>query len=801
MTVAPADNLVTVTIDGVEVAVPKGTLVIRAAEQAGVAIPRFCDHPLLEPVGACRQCLVEIPDAGNGRGFPKPQPSCTMTVADGMRVETQQTSEPAARAQRDVLELMLINHPLDCPICDKGGECPLQNQALEHGRGQSRYDGVKRTYAKPIPLSPQLLLDRERCVLCARCTRFAEQISGDPLIGLLERGAKQQIGAFDGVPYNSYFSGNVVQICPVGAITSQAYRFAARPFDLVSTVTTCEHCAAGCQLRVDHRHYEVKRRQAGDDPAANQEWSCDVGRFAFASARGDDRLTRPLRRGPDGLEPAAWPDAIDAVAAALSRAQGRVGLQTGGRLTLETALSYARFAHAVLGTADVDFRARPQSPEEAQFLAAAVAGRGPGQAVSYADLDRARRVVLVGFEPEDESPIVFLRLRRAVLRHGLKVQVVAPLLSPGSRKLSAQLIPAPPGAEAAALAGLEGLDADCVILVGERLAGSPGALSALLAVARSSAAAWAWIPRRAGELAALEAGLLPGLLPGGRPWDDPGARAQLAAAWGIENWPPAPGRSAVEQFQAVLDGQLSVLVLGGLELADLPDPALARRAIEKADFVLSLEQRRSEIAQLADVVLPVGLLEETSGTFIDWQRRFRPVAQVVDRPRSGLTEIRLLSVLAQALGSDLGWRDAAGAAAAWDGLPAWTGPSPAPPAVPVPAADRSAAAGAGLRLASWRELIDDSRRLDRADELAASARPVAVRLSPATAARLGLDRPGAGPVELVGPAGSARFDLVLDSSLVDDVVWAPARAPGDRSLAGLGLAPGDPVRLSSGGDQ
>ncbi|MDR1078064.1 MAG: (2Fe-2S)-binding protein, partial [Propionibacteriaceae bacterium] len=234
MTVAPADNLVTVTIDGVEVSVPKGTLIIRAAELAGVAIPRFCDHPLLEPVGACRQCLVEIPDAGNGRGFPKPQPSCTMPVADGMQVKSQQTSTQAAQAQRDVLELMLINHPLDCPICDKGGECPLQNQALEHGPGQSRYDGVKRTYPKPIALSPQLLLDRERCVLCARCTRFSEQISGDPLLGLLERGAKQQVGVWSDAPYNSYFSGNVVQICPVGALTSQAYRFSARPFDLVS---------------------------------------------------------------------------------------------------------------------------------------------------------------------------------------------------------------------------------------------------------------------------------------------------------------------------------------------------------------------------------------------------------------------------------------------------------------------------------------------------------------------------------------------------------------------------------------
>ena len=245
--VAPKPDLVTLTIDDVPVSVPKGTLIIRAAEMIGTAIPRFCDHPLLDPVGACRQCLVDIPDAGNGRGFPKPQASCTMPVAEGMVVRTQVSSPVAKRAQEGILELLLINHPLDCPICDKGGECPLQNQALSNGRGESRYGGVKRTYPKPVNVSAQILLDRERCVLCARCTRFSEQISGDPFIALVERGALQQVGFYEQDPYDSYFSGNVVQICPVGALTSAAYRFQARPFDLKSTTTTCDHCAGGCE--------------------------------------------------------------------------------------------------------------------------------------------------------------------------------------------------------------------------------------------------------------------------------------------------------------------------------------------------------------------------------------------------------------------------------------------------------------------------------------------------------------------------------------------------------------------------
>ena len=298
--VVPTDG-VTLFVDGIQVTVPKGTMAIRAAEQLGIAIPRFCDHPLLDPMGACRQCMVEVPDAGNGRGFPKPQASCTLEVAPNMRIQTQKTSAVATKAQSGILELLLINHPLDCPICDKGGECPLQNQAMTNGRGESRYEGVKRTFPKPVSISKLVLLDRERCVLCARCTRFSEQISGDPFIALVERGALQQVGFYADQPYDSYFSGNVIQICPVGALTSADYRFRSRPFDLVSTATTCEICASGCQLRTDHRHFKVMRRLAGNAPEVNEEWSCDRGRFAFHSGRGDDRLTRPLVRKGDKL--------------------------------------------------------------------------------------------------------------------------------------------------------------------------------------------------------------------------------------------------------------------------------------------------------------------------------------------------------------------------------------------------------------------------------------------------------------------------------------------------------------------
>jgi NADH-quinone oxidoreductase subunit G len=429
---------VTLTIDGVEVSVPKNTLVIRAAERIGVQIPRFCDHPLLAPVGACRQCLVEVPDAGNGRGMPKPQASCTMTVAEGMVVNTQATSPVADKAQQGQMEFLLINHPLDCPVCDKGGECPLQNQAMSNGRGETRFTGSKRVYPKPINISAQVLLDRERCVLCARCTRFSEQIAGDPFIALIERGALQQVGIYEKEPFESYFSGNTIQICPVGALTSAAYRFRSRPFDLVSVPTVAEHDASGSAIRADYRRGKVMRRLAGDDPEVNEEWISDRDRFAFNYATTGDRLTHPLIREDGELRAASWPEALHYAAEKLAAARGNAAVLTGGRLTLEDAYAYSKFARVALGTNDIDFRARPHSAEEADFLAAAVAGTGLG--TTFADLERAGSVLLVGFEPEEEAPAVFLRLRKGVRKVGTKVFTVASFASRGVEKLDAVVV-------------------------------------------------------------------------------------------------------------------------------------------------------------------------------------------------------------------------------------------------------------------------------------------------------------------------------------------------------------------------
>ncbi|MGO4956270.1 NADH-quinone oxidoreductase subunit G [Luteococcus sp. Sow4_B9] len=781
---------VSFTIDGIEMSAPKGTLIIRAAEQVGIEIPRFCDHPLLDPAGACRQCIVDIPDGGNGRPM-KPSASCTTTVMPGMKINTAATSEVVADAQEGMLEFLLINHPLDCPICDKGGECPLQNQAMSHGPAESRYEGAKRTFAKPIDISKLVLLDRERCVLCQRCTRFSAQISGDPFINLQERGAFSQINTDGEHAYDSYFSGNVIQICPVGALTSADYRFQSRPFDLVSTETSCEHCAAGCALRTDHRHYQVKRRLAGLDPEVNEEWNCDKGRFAFLSTRGDDRVTTPLVRRDGVLVPASWHEAIDAAVAGLQAAGQQVGVLTGGRLLTETAYAYGRFARAVLGTNNVDFRSRPHSIEEADFLAARVAGRRLDESVTYADLENAKRVVLVCFEPEDESPIVFLRLRKAFRKNKLEVLSVGTHLSDGSRKMGARLVPALPGLESQALEQLAGqvqLDADTIILVGERAAQSVGTLGAASRLADATGARLAWIPRRAGDMGAIDAGCLPNLLPGGRPVHDATARVDMQAAWGVEHLPSQVGLSADQMIDAVARGSLKALVVSGVQLADLADPAAARAAIESAGFVVSLEQRLSEVAERADVVFPVALIEEQAGSFTNWEHRSREVKVVNRQNKSPMTEIRVLAALADAMGTDLGVRTASQAAADLAELGDWEG------ARATVTATSPAAAPQGVLLDTWRLLLDGSAGVDGAQHLMDTA-PVAVaRVSATTAATHGLV-PG-GMVQVRTARGSVDLPVVVESEMVDDVVWLPANSAPATPEA-LAAGHGAPVSLAA----
>jgi NADH-quinone oxidoreductase subunit G len=774
--VAVQSDLVTLTIDGFEVQVPKGTLVIRAAELVGIQIPRFCDHPLLDPVGACRQCIVEV------EGQRKPLASCTTTVTEGMVVRTQLTSPVAEKAQRGTLELLLINHPLDCPVCDKGGECPLQNQTMSNGPEDSRFKDKKRTFPKPIAISSQVLLDRERCVLCARCTRFSQQVAGDPFIELFERGALQQVGIYQDTPFESYFSGNTVQICPVGALTGAAYRFRARPFDLVSTPMVCEHCASGCALRTDHRRGKVLRRLANDDPQVNEEWNCDKGRWAFTYATQPDRITTPLVRdaATGRLRTAAWTEALELAARGLglARDEGGVGVLPGGRLTVEDAYGWAKFARVALDTNDIDARTRPASDEELAFLASNVAGRY--LETTYDDLEQAPAVLLAGFEPEEESPIVFLRLRKAVRRHGAAVTTIAPFRSTGAVKLSADLVATVPGEEAAALSGLSdhaGLRTPgAVILVGERLASVPGALSAAAALAATTGAKLAWVPRRAGERGAVDAGALPTLLPGGRTLTE---RAAVEAVWGPV--PAEAGRDLTAIFEAVKAKQLKGLLVGAVDPADCPDPVLALDALEAAEFVVSLEVRRSAVTDRADVVLPVAAPVEKGGTYLDWEGRARPY-DIVLQTLGALTDARVLHVLAEDMDRDLALPDLAAARAE----PADLGAAGAETMTPEP--------GAAV-LATWHWLLDDGSLQDGEPHLAGTAKKPRLHLSAATAAALGVV--DGDPVTVSTDRGSLTLPLVV-ADLPDGVVWVPTRTAAAHVRTDLAAAHGSAVRLSKG---
>ena len=812
--VPPPVETVNLTIDGTELTVPKGTLIIRAAEEVGIDIPRFCDHPALAPVGACRQCLVDVaspgPD-GNLRAFPKPQPSCTMTVTEGMVVNTQYTSAEADRAQHGVMELLLINHPLDCPTCDKGGECPLQNQAMSNGRGESRFYDVKRTFEKPLALSSEILLDRERCIMCQRCTRFSREIAGDPFIDLQNRGAMQQIGTFDedvlefdgyrpigvaaedesGKAFSSYYSGNTVQICPVGALTSSAYRFRARPFDLVSSAGISEHDSSGSALRTDHRRGKILRRQAHEDPTVNEDWITDKDRFAFAWQNLDDRITRPLVRKDGELVEASWPDAIAAAAAGLRLAlEGKkpkgAAVLPGGRVTLEDAYAYQKFARVALGTNDVDARTRIASNEELAFLGHHVAGRGLG--VTFADLEKAPAVLLVGFEPEDEGGVVFLRLKKAAKR----VFAVAPWRSRGNEKLNATLIATRPGDEARALANLPADAAaaiaqpGAVIIVGERLAGTPGALTAALALAKQTGAALAWIPRRAGERGAVEAGALPTLLPGGRDVSAAAARQAIAAAWGVEDLPAAPGRSASDIIAAAAKGQIGALVVGGVTPSDLTGDVA--KALTKTDFVVSLEVRRGELADYADVVLPVAPPSEKSGTYVNWEGRLRSFATAIST--DALSDHRVLDILARELGVDLGTATVGHVAAELSALGADDQTRPAAPNVkPAPASGNDEAATTVL--ASWHQLVDEGALQDGEPYLAGTGRISVARISAATAARLGV-----GATITVKGAARATIELpVVITEMADGVVWVPTKSPGSWVARDLGVEPGATVTV------
>jgi NADH-quinone oxidoreductase subunit G len=632
---------VTVTIDGVEMQAEAGELVIKVAQDHGIYIPRFCWHERMKPVGMCRMCLVEIEGQ---RGLP---PACTATVTDGMVVHTQ--TPGVKKAQEGVLEFLLINHPLDCPVCDRGGECPLQDLTFGYGPGESRFVEEKRHFAKPIAISELVLLDRERCILCARCTRFADEVAGDPLIQFVERGAEMQVLTFPTEPFRSYFSGNTVQICPVGALLASPYRFRARPWDLSSVESSCQLCSVGCRVALQSSTDRLVRSLGVDSEPVNHGWLCDKGRFAFDYIHNAERITEPQVRGVDGQRAeATWPEALDAAAAGLAGALERGGPSSvavigGARGTNEDAYAWARLAKSVLKTDNVDCQVGDGLPADV------VAGLPRAR---LSDCDTARAIILLGPDLKEELPVAYLRVKRAAV--DLKVPLIE--ISPVATGLTRYAQVAADVDAALALlpqseAGDGGEERPVVVVLGRPSLAEPAAATVAAAAALRNVAGVRFLSAlpRSNVHGGIDLGLAPGFLPGRVTLD--AGRAWFEAAWGAA--PAERGLDTAGILTAAADGRIEAVVLVGADpLSDFPDRDLARRAMATVPFVVAVDAFPTPSTDLAHVFLPAALAGEKRGTTTNMEGRLLRLARKVTPPGTAMEDWRVAGELALRLGTD-----------------------------------------------------------------------------------------------------------------------------------------------------
>ena len=626
---------VTLTINGREVGAEPGRLLIDVAEELGVYVPRFCYHPGMRSVAVCRMCLVQV------EGQRKLQPACSTAVVDGMVVNTQEAS--AVDAQEGMLEFLLINHPLDCPICDRGGECPLQDQTYKHGPGSSRYIEPKRTYEKALEISDLVVLDRERCVLCWRCVRFSEEIAGDAFIQLVDRGPGTQILTFNDEPFDSYFSGNTIQICPVGALTSKPYRFVSRPWDLKSAPSVCSYCSVGCPITNESRYEKLVRCQALPNENVNDFWICDKGRFGYHYVDSDDRLTTPLERGSDDqFQDVSWEQALAKVAGKLIDG-ARVGVIAGGHLTTEDAWAIAKLAKDVIGTRDVDSRVIDAGAPYADVMKS---GLSPvaGSSATINDLATARTIVWVGPDPKETLPVLYLKLRGAVLDDNAKLIVVSP------RRLSlddfaTHVVRSEAGGEAHAVDRLLSFPAGNDISEPLVICWGPSApgrdeRDTLAALGRLGAAREAKLlmcPPHAGSQGLLDMGVHPALDAGHEPAAE-------------------HGRDTSAILQAAADGELDALLLFGADvIADFPDADLAERALGGGAHVVSVELFPTATATRSDVLLPSAAYAEREGTFTNLERRIQKLEPLLVSPGAAREPWRICASLARLLKADWGW--------------------------------------------------------------------------------------------------------------------------------------------------
>src|ERR687883_122220 len=409
----PEPKFVNFEIDGREVSAPEGAMLVDGAKFGDVEIPVFCYEPKLgQPVGACRMCLVEI------EGMPKLQTACSTPVKDGMVVTT--TSDRVKQAQNAIVEFLLVNHPLDCPVCDKGGECPLQDITFGWGAGRSRFIEPKRHFRKPLELSPLVAIDRERCILCYRCVRFSQEVAEDHQLVFLDRGDHTFVGTHDGRPYIGPFSGNIIELCPVGALTSRAYRFRARPWEIEGAGSICTLCPAQCNVEFTVRDERVLRVLARDHPEVDDGWLCDKGRFAYQSVHSDDRVAEPLLREGGELRPVSWERALEETVGGLGRARGKVGALAGGGASNEDGYLLGRLMREALESPHVDIGLGGALPLGVRRALAA-----PSLAAAVPDLEYADAVLVLDCEPMDDAPILDLRIRKGVRRHGVRLAVAS----------------------------------------------------------------------------------------------------------------------------------------------------------------------------------------------------------------------------------------------------------------------------------------------------------------------------------------------------------------------------------------
>ncbi len=598
---------------------------IDACEDAGVYVPRFCYHRRMQSVGMCRQCLVEI----DGPRGPMLVVSCMTPVAANQVVHTD--SPTVKKAQEGVLEFLLANHPLDCPVCDKGGECPLQDQAFSHGPGESRFIEEKRHYEKPIPISSLVYLDRERCILCDRCTRFASEVAGDPLISFTHRGNNTQVLTFPDDPFASYFSGNTVQICPVGALTAKPYRFRARPWDLEQTESTCTTCSVGCRITVQSSQNILLRYQGVDSDPVNWGWLCDKGRFGFEASASPDRVTTPLVRQDGELVPVTWGAALAAAAGAVRDAidaggPGAVAIVGGARGTNEDAFAWALLAREMIGTANLDAQLDDGLPPAVFGLPAA----------TIDETCAASTIVLLGPDLKEELPVLYLRVRDAAQARRSRILELGPK-DTGLTPYAWRSVRHEPGEQLAAVRRIlddaevaQQLVAGPVVVVvgrgnlGESEHHTLDALSALLAAVPGARV----LPvlRRGNVRGAIAAGLTPG--EGGL--DTPGIMA------------------------AAIEGKVRCLVLLGSDpVSDLPDGELAAKALDGGATVIAVDTHLTPSSRRAHLILPAAAAGEKAGTTTNLEGRVTAVSQKITPPGSARPDWVIATDLATAMGAEV----------------------------------------------------------------------------------------------------------------------------------------------------